>query len=284
MVAFEGRLDEARLRRAVRLVMDREPVVGCRYVPAKKPYWERRDDLDSLPVCEVVETAAVHRELERFAARPSDATRDPLVQACIVRGASDTLCLKVNHVPADAGGGKDLLYSIAALYRALEDPAYRPTPNLGDRGMGQLFRRYGWRRSLAGARYRLPRPPQNVWQFPTGDLQDEPPVVVTTFSAMQSARNFFEDSIAAVRGTGRRAILLSSFADSVPDRLPPEVRWFAYVPLRQLLPRSSAILHHGGIGTVAAALAAGIPQLIAPLNFDNPYHGARIAELGVAPC
>jgi NRPS condensation-like uncharacterized protein len=172
VVAFEGRLDEARLCRAVRLAMDREPVFGCRYVPAKRPYWERRGDLDSLPLCEVNETAAVQRELERFAARPLDATRDPLVQACIVRGASDTLCLKVNHVAADAGGGKDLLYSIAALYGALEDPAYRPTPNLGDRGMGQLFRRYGWQRSLAAARYRIARPPQNVWQFPTGDLQD----------------------------------------------------------------------------------------------------------------
>ncbi|HEY7386956.1 MAG TPA: hypothetical protein VH640_00480, partial [Bryobacteraceae bacterium] len=101
VLKLEGRLDEARVRRAVRLAMDAEPVFGCRYVPRKKPFWERRNDLDSLPLCEVVETTEVQRELERFAARPSDATRDPLVEIRIVRGASDSLCLKVSHVPAD---------------------------------------------------------------------------------------------------------------------------------------------------------------------------------------
>jgi NRPS condensation-like uncharacterized protein len=173
VLRFEGRLDEVRLRRAIRLAMDVEPVFGCRYVPEKKPYWERRSDLDSLRLCEVVETADVQSELELFAARPSDATRDPLVQACIVRDASDSLCLKVNHVPTDGAGGKDLLYLIAAIYRALEkDPSYRAAPNRGDRGAGQLFRRFGWRRSLAAVAYPALAPPESVWKFPTGDLQD----------------------------------------------------------------------------------------------------------------
>jgi NRPS condensation-like uncharacterized protein len=173
VLKFKGHLDEVLFRRAIRVAMDAEPVFGCRYVPDKKPYWERRNDLDSLRLCDVVETDDVQRELERFAARPSDATRDPLVEACIVRDASDSLCLKVNHVPTDGAGAKELLYLIAGLYRALEkDPSYRAAPNLGHRGFGQLFRRFGWRRSLAAITHPPLAPPKNVWQFPTGDLQD----------------------------------------------------------------------------------------------------------------
>ncbi|HEY7390687.1 MAG TPA: hypothetical protein VH640_19375, partial [Bryobacteraceae bacterium] len=181
VLKLEGRLDEARVRRAVRLAMDAEPVFGCRYVPRNKPFWERRDDLDSIPLCEVLETTEVQRELERFAARPSDATRDPLVEIRIVRGASDSLCLKVSHVPADGAGGKELLYLIATLYRALEkNPSYRVAPNLGVRGAGQLFRRFGWRRSLAAIAYPALTPPENIWRFPVGDLHD---IGTRTFAA-----------------------------------------------------------------------------------------------------
>ena len=46
------------------------------------------------------------------------------------------------------------------------------------------------------------------------------------------------------------------------DRVPPNVRLVDYVPLNQLLPTCSAIIHHGGGGTFAAALAHGVPQLV----------------------
>jgi len=54
----------------------------------------------------------------------------------------------------------------------------------------------------------------------------------------------------------------------------------SYVPLGSLLPWCSAIVHHGGIGTVAQALRAGIPQLITPMNFDQPTNAARVRALG----
>jgi UDP:flavonoid glycosyltransferase YjiC (YdhE family) len=48
-----------------------------------------------------------------------------------------------------------------------------------------------------------------------------------------------------------------------------------------LLPLCSAIVHHGGIGTTAAALAAGCPQFILPLAWDQPDNAARVKRLGV---
>ena len=42
------------------------------------------------------------------------------------------------------------------------------------------------------------------------------------------------------------------------------------------------MVHHGGIGTTAQALAAGVPQLIMPLAHDQPDNAARVQRLGVA--
>ncbi|HEX8786854.1 MAG TPA: nucleotide disphospho-sugar-binding domain-containing protein, partial [Telluria sp.] len=53
-----------------------------------------------------------------------------------------------------------------------------------------------------------------------------------------------------------------------------------YVPLRSLLPRVAALVHHGGIGTTAEALRAGTPQLVVPLAHDQFDNAARVELLG----
>jgi UDP:flavonoid glycosyltransferase YjiC (YdhE family) len=60
------------------------------------------------------------------------------------------------------------------------------------------------------------------------------------------------------------------------------VRHETYIPFSQVLPRCAAIVHHGGIGTCAQGLAAGIPQLVMPMGFDQPDNATRLARLGVA--
>ena len=54
-----------------------------------------------------------------------------------------------------------------------------------------------------------------------------------------------------------------------------------FVPLGALLPEARLLVHHGGIGTTARALEAGVPQVILPQRFDQPDNGARCAVLGV---
>jgi glycosyltransferase (activator-dependent family) len=63
---------------------------------------------------------------------------------------------------------------------------------------------------------------------------------------------------------------------AVPDR----VRLVDFVPLRALLPTCAAIVHHGGSGTWASALAAGVPQLIVSNLWDNVFRGKQLAEVG----
>jgi UDP:flavonoid glycosyltransferase YjiC (YdhE family) len=114
-------------------------------------------------------------------------------------------------------------------------------------------------------------------------LEDgEPPVVFTPGTMMRHPRQFFAEAVDACGRLGRRGLLLSRFRDQLPERLPEGVRHFDYVPLSQLLPRTAALVSHGGIGTLSQALAAGIPQLVIPLGFDQFDNAARLERLGVA--
>jgi UDP:flavonoid glycosyltransferase YjiC (YdhE family) len=109
-----------------------------------------------------------------------------------------------------------------------------------------------------------------------------PPVVFTPGTMMRHPRRFFEAAVEACCRWGRRGLLLTRYRDQLPARLPEGVRHFDYVPLSRVLPRAAALVSHGGIGTVSQALAAGIPQLIMPLGFDQFDNAARLERLGVA--
>lgn len=54
-----------------------------------------------------------------------------------------------------------------------------------------------------------------------------------------------------------------------------------YIDFEYILPKSKAIVHHGGIGTTAQAIKAGVPQLIRPLSYDQPDNANRIHKLGL---
>jgi UDP:flavonoid glycosyltransferase YjiC (YdhE family) len=124
-----------------------------------------------------------------------------------------------------------------------------------------------------------------------GDLADDvrsfcrvgpPPVAFTLGTGMTHGAAFFRAAAAACASLGARGLLLTRYAHQVPARLPPGVRHCAFAPFRQLLPLCAAVVHHGGIGTTAAALAAGTPQVVLPLAWDQPDNARRLVGLGVA--
>ena len=108
-----------------------------------------------------------------------------------------------------------------------------------------------------------------------------PPVAFTPGSANKQAPHFFEEAAKACTISGERGIFLTQYPDQLPTSLPDSICHFFYVPLSQLLPQCAALIHHGGIGTCAQALRAGIPQIIQPLNFDQFDNADRISRLGV---
>jgi UDP:flavonoid glycosyltransferase YjiC (YdhE family) len=95
------------------------------------------------------------------------------------------------------------------------------------------------------------------------------------------AKDFFRSAVDACQRLGRRALFLTRFAEQIPANLPSTIRHFSYVPLAPLLPRCAALVHHGGMGTAAQAMAAGVPQLIMALAHDQFDNGDRIKRLGI---
>jgi rhamnosyltransferase subunit B len=108
-----------------------------------------------------------------------------------------------------------------------------------------------------------------------------PPVAFTLGTGMAHAADFFRAAVAACEAAGVRGILLTKFPRVVPDPLPPSLRHCTFAPFRRLLPLCGAVVHHGGVGTTAAALEAGCPQLVLPLAWDQPDNAARVTGLGV---
>ena len=108
-----------------------------------------------------------------------------------------------------------------------------------------------------------------------------PPVAFTLGTGMTHAARFFRAAVAACETLGARGILLTRFSNLIPSPLPSTMRHCAFAPFRQLLPLCGAVVHHGGVGTTAASLAAGCPQLVLPLAWDQPDNAARVEKLGV---
>ncbi|GMQ80077.1 MAG: glycosyltransferase [Planctomycetia bacterium] len=108
-----------------------------------------------------------------------------------------------------------------------------------------------------------------------------PPIVFTPGSAMVQGRDFFAAAVDACRLLGRRGILLTRYPRQLPPELPAGVRHFDYVPLSRVLPGAAALVYHGGIGTLAQGLAAGVPQLVMNMAHDQHDNAQRLKRLGV---
>ncbi len=106
------------------------------------------------------------------------------------------------------------------------------------------------------------------------------PVVFNPGTETQNPRLFFETALKTVQLLGVRAIFLTRLTEHLPPNLPGTIWHETYTSLPLLLRRSSVLVHHGGIGTIALALEAGIPQLVVPTWTDQLDNGRRVERLG----
>ncbi len=126
------------------------------------------------------------------------------------------------------------------------------------------------------------------WQ-PPKDLVDfllaGPPPVYVGFGSM-SIRNPEETTeivIQALSRTKQRGLLATGWGGLKLADLPDNVFKIDSVPHDWLFSQMAAVIHHGGAGTTAAGLRAGIPTITVPFFVDQPFWGKRVAELGVGP-
>jgi UDP:flavonoid glycosyltransferase YjiC (YdhE family) len=130
-------------------------------------------------------------------------------------------------------------------------------------------------------------PPQN-WEPPARlvrFLEAGPPPVYIGFGSMSSCRpqETADIMVEALQLAGLRGIILSGWAGLKPTSLPPTILQVDEVPHSWLFPQVAAVVHHGGAGTIAAALRAGVPQVSVPFSADQPFWTHTIAEHGIAP-
>jgi UDP:flavonoid glycosyltransferase YjiC (YdhE family) len=87
----------------------------------------------------------------------------------------------------------------------------------------------------------------------------------------------------ALARAGQRGVLSSGWGGLKKEDLPETVFMIGSMPHSWLFPQMAAVVHHGGAGTTAAGLRAGIPAIVTPYFGDQPFWGQRVYELGVGP-
>ncbi|MGB8643960.1 MAG: glycosyltransferase [Anaerolineae bacterium] len=124
-------------------------------------------------------------------------------------------------------------------------------------------------------------PPDDLLDF----LKSGPPPIYIGFGSMPS-RNPEETAdlvLQALARTGQRGVLSAGWSGIKRENLPKTVFMIGSMPHSWLFPQMAAVVHHGGAGTTAAGLQAGIPSIVTPFFGDQPFWGRRVYELGVAP-
>lgn len=113
------------------------------------------------------------------------------------------------------------------------------------------------------------------------------PFVYAGFGSMATAgaAERGEAVVRAAREQGLRVLAATGLGGlEVPRGLHgPDVMVVESVPHAPVLRRADAAIHHGGIGTVQAALGAGTPAVVVPFIADQPFWGARLHERDLAP-
>ncbi len=168
----------------------------------------------------------------------------------------------------------------AALQRQAQPILYGYSPHV-------LPHPQDWSANIHVTGYWFLEPPAG-WQAPIdllNFLQSGPPPIYIGFGSMPSSKPEATANlvIQALTQTGQRGVLSAGWGGLKKEQLPETVCMVGSVPHSWLFPHMAAVVHHGGAGTTAAGLAAGIPSIVTPFFGDQPFWGQRVYRLGVGP-
>jgi len=151
VTTFDQRLDADILKKAVRLSLDAEPVLGCQFiVDDKQPYWQRFESPDEMQWFEFVQEDDKKEATQQFL-KSNFAFDGQQVNVRLIRTEDgDTICVKLSHACSDSAGLKEYLDLLAGIYSNLqEDSGFKPKPNQGRRDQKHYFDALGIKEPLA---------------------------------------------------------------------------------------------------------------------------------------
>jgi sterol 3beta-glucosyltransferase len=130
-------------------------------------------------------------------------------------------------------------------------------------------------------------PPNNSYQPPAELLsflqEGEPPVCISFGSMVNRDKDRIDRTVReSLKQTGHRGIILSGWS-GVEKAASSDLLYLEAAPHDWLLPQCELVIHHGGAGTTAAGLRAGIPNVVIPFLADQPFWGERVHGLGAGP-
>jgi len=125
------------------------------------------------------------------------------------------------------------------------------------------------------------QPDDNLVKF----LQAGNPPVYIGFGSMsgRDPQRLAALVLEALAKSGQRGVLLTGWGGMRALSVPESVHVLDSAPHSWLFTRMAAVVHHGGAGTTAEGLRAGVPALILPFAVDQAFWGKRIKSLGVGP-
>jgi len=166
VIEFDGHLDQKLLRRAARLLLDAEPVLGCLlHTENDAPYWERLDFAQEPDIVRIVSTQQEYDTV--LYASVDTSTGPPVLVALWPREQGDRLLFKTTHDAGDMGAVHTSVARLAEIYTKLSiDPRYQPIPNLGRRDYG-LVTELIPRRAYPRIAWNLVRDISGVLVFPS---------------------------------------------------------------------------------------------------------------------
>ena len=131
-------------------------------------------------------------------------------------------------------------------------------------------------------------PPEEHWQPPTAlqrFLEAGSPPVFIGFGSMplKNPRHTTGILLEALARSGQRGILHTGWGGIGAQALPDRVLKIDSAPYGWLFPRMAMVIHHGGSGTTAFGLRAGVPCGVVSFLFDQHFWGERISALGAGP-
>ena len=123
-------------------------------------------------------------------------------------------------------------------------------------------------------------PPPALAEF----LASGPPPVCVGFGSMSFDRDAMVGIVTrALADAGQRGVLLTGAGGLRPPQLSKNLITVDWAPLDWLFPRMSVVVHHGGAGTTADGLRAGVPTVVVPFFYDQFFWGKRVFLSGAGP-